>query len=153
MPSPETNTLLRAGAQTACFRLAYQGVGVLSPFRLGINDWVSLPPGRLKNLLTRRYLVDGAVPPYGPESLDYEAFATAVAENGLFGFRWADDTEEPPPTPFFTMYSGPIEVFLGGNLPASVPDEEVGYPMVSALISDSDSDVLVDIRVLHSVSE
>ena len=156
MPSPANNTLLRAGAQTACFRLAYKPGTPLNVFRLDYTDWPSLNEGKLKDLLNKRYLLPDAVPPYTPASLDYEGFALAAAEAGLTVNGFQDNTEELPPVsaiPFFVMSPASAMVFLGGNYPEQVPQDAVGYPVVSALVTDNDSDVLLDVRVLHSISE
>jgi hypothetical protein len=146
------NSLIRAGAQSAAFTVIKDTPGPGRPYRLFYPDWQVLVPGKLKTLLNRRYLNNVPLDPLNPwPSFDYAAFASAVFEAGLMARAVYDDAAGGQD--YEVMVSQFCEVRLAGYLPGEVPDEWIGYPIISSLQSGTIKPQAILLAVNYSASE
>lgn len=150
------NTLIRAGAQSATFLVAYRPIGgAFRDFRLDYTDWPKLKPGKLKNVLDEQYLKPGAAAPYTEADIDYEGFADVVGQAWLTAPMLFDPTAS---SDFFTDFrNGFTRIRLVNTFdvgPGLYPESSVGTVVVESMNSASaQNNTMIQVQVNYSASE
>lgn len=151
-----SNTLLRAGAQSATFLVEYRPVdGSFTSYRLDYLDWPNLKLGKLKDVLDRKYLKPGAVSPYTEADIDYDGFADVVGQAWLTAPMLYDATAGS--ASFTEFVDGTCRFRLINTLDVGpYPESAVGTVVVMRLSNASggpDSNTMIQVQVNYSASE